>query len=170
MALLLLWTAVWCPYEVAFLPLTSFPTDWRFILNRTIDGFFLTDMLVQFFIMYPQPARPVTISSMKKSPVSLARRGALRTMVTSRRAIAWNYLTTWFSIDLISLLTCFIDIAPLISGETVESTMTLDEALSLSNATNGTLPTKESTADTFPSQLRILRILRLLRLIKLIRL
>lgn len=81
------------PFEVAFL---AGRDDFasldgvalaRFWLNRAIDGLFLANMVLQFFVMYPVPnrnARSVTY-------------------VRDLRLIARRYLTRWFLVDLVSI-------------------------------------------------------------------
>jgi CRP-like cAMP-binding protein len=87
--------AVLTPFEVAFLaspfemPLASLDgvALARFWLNRAIDGLFLADMVLQFFVMYPVPNR--NARSM--------------TYVRDLRLIARRYLTGWFLVDLVSI-------------------------------------------------------------------
>ena len=53
-ALALIFTALVTPFEVAFMPPERRAASVRFVLNRAIDIFFLFDMIIQLFIMYPQ--------------------------------------------------------------------------------------------------------------------
>ena len=93
-------------------------------------------------------------TSLKKTGVMEKPRSAIE-MVTSHRQIALHYLTGWFLIDLVSILTCLIDIIPVVQNMRVTSS---DEGAS-------------ATVDAGQlEQLRILRVLRVLRLIKLVRL
>jgi len=90
----LFFTCIFTPYEVAFITETpeemkyhlSHP-DARGILNRLIDAIFIADMFFQFFIMYP----------------IMTKRGSI-IWINCPLKIAWHYLTTWFVIDLVSIL------------------------------------------------------------------
>jgi len=72
--------------------------------------------------------------------------------VRSHKQIAIHYLSGWFLIDLVSILTCIIDIYPLTTG----------------NSNEGSEPGLADSTNI--EQLRVLRVLRVLRLIKLVRL
>ncbi|CEM39207.1 unnamed protein product [Vitrella brassicaformis CCMP3155] len=81
----LIWTAVVTPYEVAFL---ETKWDWLFVVNRLIDLLFLVDMIFNmFFVMY-----------LKQDSKTGAR------WVKDRRMIMRHYLKGWFAIDLLSIL------------------------------------------------------------------
>jgi len=69
------------PFEVAYLT-----TEYNvlFGLNRIIDVFFITDMVLQFFLMYRDEEKGV--------------------LVKSQRAIIQAYMKGWFWIDLIAVL------------------------------------------------------------------
>jgi len=79
----LLFVAVVTPYEVCFL---ETKWDWMLAINLVINVIFITDMTMQFFLMYPV-----------KTPYG-------RRMVCSHKSIVKNYLMTWFPIDVISVL------------------------------------------------------------------
>ena len=49
--IVLIYTAIVTPYEVAFLQPSKTALSGRFILNRVIDTFFTMDLILQFFIM-----------------------------------------------------------------------------------------------------------------------
>ena len=92
-ALCLLYTASVTPFEVCLLPsvalqdLLRSPNDFGlFAMNRLVDLFFTVDMCFNFFLAYQQPVH----------------RGGM--WITSLSKIRTNYLRTWFSIDLISIL------------------------------------------------------------------
>ena len=53
--LLLCYTALLTPYEVAFLPLPTTALEPRFIFNRVVDFAFIIDMIIQLLVMYPLP-------------------------------------------------------------------------------------------------------------------
>lgn len=80
----LLYTAIVCPFEVAFLQ----PTWWDsvFTCNRIIDVIFFADLCTQFF-------RKVRVST---------RNGT--TWLRTRRRIVKRYLKTWFLIDFVSVI------------------------------------------------------------------
>jgi len=76
-AMSLLW-----PYETAFLE-PAF--DLVFVFNRLCDLFLVADMLLQFFVAYPDPIRP-------------------ERAIKAPRAILMNYLRGWFFADFLSVL------------------------------------------------------------------
>ena len=79
--LLLGWTAIVTPYEVAFLNVSL---NWLFLFNRLVEFFFLLDLFLNFML-----------------PVTLPGDGV---QLFSRGAIAAQYLKFWFWIDLVSIL------------------------------------------------------------------
>lgn len=79
---LLLWTATVTPFEVGFLSTTVNGLFW---CNRVIDVCFFKDLVMNFNLGY------------------FERTGA-RTLITDRYQIAMNYLSGWFTIDLISII------------------------------------------------------------------
>ena len=62
--------------------------------------------------------------------------------VTDQREIAWHYFTTWFWLDLFSILPSSFDFYPLIASD----------------------------SDSGTSRLKVLRVIRIFRLVKLVRL
>ena len=96
--LLLIYTAIVCPFEVAFLPL-PLVHDWRFVVNRVIDAFFAADMAIQLVVMYPHE-KPVQVSDqtdgMRKLAMVMNTQRTTVELVTSHRKIAYKYLTGWF--------------------------------------------------------------------------
>lgn len=79
---LLIWTSILTPFEVAFI--TSEQIDILFLLNRIVDLSFLFDILLQFCTAYHDPSTD--------------------SLVRSHPKIAKHYLSTWFSIDLVSTI------------------------------------------------------------------
>jgi potassium voltage-gated channel Eag-related subfamily H protein 7 len=79
--LLLLYTALFTPYEVAFLNLSS--KDRAFWMSFGVDMLFLKDIFLSFFLAYDDP-----------------RNGALE---IDLRHISRNYLKGWFFLDFISI-------------------------------------------------------------------
>jgi hypothetical protein len=82
MLVLLLYTAIVTPVEVAFSNKVKY--DGLFVVNRLVDFCFLLDMGMNFNQAYPN-----------------AEDGR---MVTNRRRIARHYMMGWFSIDVISII------------------------------------------------------------------
>jgi len=78
---LLFFVMVVTPYEVAFLA-TSI--NGLFVINRLIDLYFMTDMVIQFFLMYRDEEKGV--------------------LVKDQSLIIQSYLRCWFWIDLVSIL------------------------------------------------------------------
>jgi hypothetical protein len=88
MVILLCFTALVTPFEIAFLRASDAKTDawWRFLfaVNRLVDIGFLVDMLVQCFVKYFDPHTGV--------------------WVTNLSCIRFKYFKSWFAIDLVSIL------------------------------------------------------------------
>uniref|UniRef100_A0A061SEQ6 Voltage-gated ion channel superfamily n=1 Tax=Tetraselmis sp. GSL018 TaxID=582737 RepID=A0A061SEQ6_9CHLO len=82
-AVLLIFTAVVTPYEVAFLQMNS-PLDALFIINRIVDFSFIVDMIIQFNLIYHD--------------------ASTNAWVTDRRRIARRYLMGPFLIDFLSII------------------------------------------------------------------
>ena len=78
MLTLLLFTALVTPYEVAFMT-TSL--NFLFILNRLVDVLFLKDLCMNFFV--------AQLDEMEG------------TWIVRHKALAYKYLSGWFSIDLV---------------------------------------------------------------------
>jgi len=88
--LLVLYTAIMAPYEVAFLE-SSYNV--LFAINRAIDGFFTADMLLQFFI----------------KPIDEHGRA-----INEPSRVAREYTTGWFSVDLVAVIP--FDLIAMLSG------------------------------------------------------
>ena len=92
--IILIYTAIVCPYEVAFLKSGDTWIAPRFILNRAIDLFFLIDMLLQLMVMYPME-KAVAIKFNReyadKTMESLPTRRSNVEMITSHTMIARHY-------------------------------------------------------------------------------
>ena len=84
----MLWTAFVLPFEVAFLPVAREATNTVFICGRVIDGVFLVDLVLQFFIAYKHKEH-----SSQFKPV----------WVYNSRKIARRYLMSWFLFDVVCL-------------------------------------------------------------------
>ena len=86
---LLLYTAIWTPYEVAFVEggtdSIAVVLNLRFFINRVVDFGFFVDMCFNFFLPYELP-------------------GAHGKTVTDHGAIVRHYVTGWFVIDFVSIL------------------------------------------------------------------
>ena len=87
----LLFTATVTPFEVALLDVSF---DALFIVNRVVDSIFAVDILIQFITMTEANADSAQGS----------------TWVTSPRKIAWNYMTSWFLLDVFAVAISGIDI------------------------------------------------------------
>ena len=85
MLLSLVWVATVTPFEVAFVPAT--PVIWPlFAINRIVDVVFIADILLSFCI--PFRTHP--------------KKGG--NWVYSSRAIALNYIHSWFALDLVTAI------------------------------------------------------------------
>ncbi len=126
-AFILIYIGLSTPYEISFMDTPAFPQP-LFFINRVIDAFFVMDMVLQFFIMVPRPPQPLVVkaqsgkrlrsiipSSKKKGgytkkakdPYKIKSKGN-KELITSFKGIAFNYLTTWFALDLVSVLSGWI--------------------------------------------------------------
>lgn len=125
----LLYTALLTPVEVSFLPSVSGLDALRspfFFINRALDTIFTCDMVLNFFVAYEFTSHDT---------------GA-RYWVTDSRRVIYHYLSTWFSLDFLTIsLPLFFDLLTIFGGS------------------NGAL-----------SNMSILRVMRVLRLFKLARL
>ena len=105
----LIYTAAVTPFEVAFLAQLSPSERWSdtvFLLNRCVDIIFIMDMLMQFRTAF------LRIDLIK---------GA--SWITDPGAIAFHYVrSTWFYIDLFSILTSLFDI---VGGEGLDNFIAL---------------------------------------------
>ena len=120
---ILVFLAFSVPVECAFLE----PDDQHilFTVNRVIDVFLFFDIVFHFFLMFPKKEHDSTWCT---------------TWERDHKLIAWNYLSTWFLIDLISFIP--YDVFLLNSTTSARSDLSL---------------------------LRWLRLFRLLRLVKLVK-
>jgi len=99
----LIFTAIMTPVEVGFMDIPADRwADGLFITNRCVDIIFILDVLMQFFIMYPETDI--------KSPEG-------EHWVMDRRKIAWRYVTgVWFVVDVLSIGVSLFDILAPTSG------------------------------------------------------
>jgi hypothetical protein len=105
-SLALLFTAFATPYEVGFLPPPAPPCNQPlFVINRLIDGIFLVDMAMQFFLMERIPSAKLGQTDVEwdMSIPSLARK----------------YFRGWFAIDVLSIMPSAFDLLPCGGGEAV---------------------------------------------------
>ena len=126
--LALLFTATVTPYEVALLEVHFDPL---FVINRVVDSIFVFDILVQFCTMTEHNTTSAQGS----------------TWITEPRKIAWNYLTSWFLLDVFAVAISGADVCAVILESGGDS----------------------EAADRL-AQLTVLKIFRVLRLFKLTRL
>ncbi|KAK3260002.1 hypothetical protein CYMTET_31028 [Cymbomonas tetramitiformis] len=80
--LLLIYTSVVTPYEVAFLPDSSKTYDGLFFFNRLVDFSFLLDIFFNFFL-------PIQTPDGK--------------LISKHESVVYQYLTTWFILDVVSV-------------------------------------------------------------------
>jgi len=87
----LIFTAFVTPYEVALLPGSKIDDsetwDGLFWVNNVVNLIFVKDMVMQFFLAYRIPGG-----------------GGQGMLVRNFRAIRKNYLSSWFTIDLVSII------------------------------------------------------------------
>ena len=96
-------TATTTPFEVGFLPPPKRADEALFILNRVIDGIFLADVMLQFFLMYRKESSSAEVEE-SAWEVRLDR-------------IAHRYVKSrFFYIDILSLVPSIFDIMPVVQG------------------------------------------------------
>jgi hypothetical protein len=139
----LLFTATVTPWETAFVDVDGSTNPWTqpwFIINRIIDLIFLTDMILQFFIMYPLEQKTATSQIVYgKDPLIIARR----------------YLKGWFAIDF---------------GTLIPSALSMGTSLrDYSERREGGLPGTQQQDRVDLMFLRVLRAVRMVKLIRLVR-
>ena len=106
--LALVYTALLTPFEVAFVPA---PTVWYapwFLVNRLVDGIFIFDMFLQFFIAYEH---------MDAKNADGAGVFHTHELIWDRQRIWKHYLTGAFPIDVLSILPSTFDIIPLLMSD-----------------------------------------------------
>jgi hypothetical protein len=81
MVLVLFFVAITLPYRIAFSE--KDPLIWQ-VLNYSVDLTFLTDIVLTFFTTIPDEERGEVI--------------------TDKKRIARSYLTSWFAVDVISII------------------------------------------------------------------
>ena len=114
--LALIFTAIFTPYEVAYLPPPSGPISQTreivvFWTNRFVDVIFLLDVLLNFFLAYPADAEQSS-------------EGAHWVTIPSR--IRYHYLCGWFAVDIVSTATSIFDLVDYFSdGEGLTKFMVL---------------------------------------------
>ena len=90
-ALALCWVTIATPFESAFLPPLSSPTEPLFILGRVIDAIFILDLVLQFFLV-----------------VRISTRHGMR-WVSHPLLVAVNYVRGWFIVDITSIAVSAFD-------------------------------------------------------------
>ena len=95
----LIFTAVFTPFEVGFLA-NSAPDEPIFIINRVVDGIFVLDMMINFFLMQKMDTRKRTD----------------RQWETRLHKLALRYLIGWFALDIISIVPSIFDIISATDG------------------------------------------------------
>ena len=95
----LIFTALVTPYEVAFLPPSASVLDPMFLINRSVDGIFACDIILQFFIMQ--------MVSDKYGDRWIA----------NQQVLIRRYLSGWFVIDIFSTAISAVDVLAVLSTE-----------------------------------------------------
>ena len=164
-ALALIYTSIMTPFEVAFLEVPTTAMDPWFLVNRALDVIFISDMVLQFFVMYRAKIgdedavhshgrlKQLAQINLAKVAVATATKSTQPTSgsnndeviwVASRQRIALHYLTGWFIIDVASVGASAFDFPPLFVDDTPEGLANL-------------------------KTLRVVRVLRLVKLVRLVR-
>jgi len=90
-AIILIFVAVFTPFEVSFLD----PELWLFVVGRFLDVFFAIDMIFQFFLMIPKEDEKDKLES-------------------NWHVIVVTYLRGWFLLDILALGASVFDYIPVI--------------------------------------------------------
>jgi hypothetical protein len=80
---------LWTPFQIAFTPYDIAPSSVNFVLNRIVDGAFVTDTVIGFFVSYND--------------------GVSGEYIRNSKDIAKHYISTWFFFDAISTCCGFVD-------------------------------------------------------------
>jgi potassium voltage-gated channel Eag-related subfamily H protein 7 len=126
--LALMFTATVTPYEIALL---ETKLDWLFWVNRLVDFAFTLDIGINFFLMYTD---------------------ATGRMVNNRAKIRMNYVTSWFTLDVLSIIPGYLDCYMVASGD---------------KGSSGQL--KGIRATRLAKMGRVIRLLRLLKMARIFR-
>ncbi|KAJ3214044.1 hypothetical protein HDU67_002138 [Dinochytrium kinnereticum] len=146
--MLLLFTASVTPFETAFVK-SEGSIDFLFLINRIIDLIFMVDLFIQIRLPY----RDVNTGKYVSDP----------------KAVAINYLTTWFAVDLVSVIP--LELMSL-GQSSSSSTADLDIEGETSSIISGGVANSTVIAATSGrnlGELKMLRFFRLMRLLKLLR-
>jgi hypothetical protein len=184
--LALAFTALVTPFEIGFFPsespgwnMTSTELSW-FYANRVVDIIFLTDVFLQFRIMYPAPtatdARTHSASPEAADVAALpsdthvrqTRRASMHTIVSNRsnvlyvasgRKIAERYVySAWFVLDIVSLVPSIAELA-------LKGIMS-DQAAA---AGEGSDQPQRGRGANIIIMLRMVRVARLVKLVRLVK-
>jgi hypothetical protein len=96
-AIALLFTALFTPFEVAFLTPPGH-MDSTFVLNRIVDAIFIADMVAQFLIVIPAS-------------------GPNGRDIVEHSLIAQRYMSSWFGLDFTSTALSALDILPFVQRD-----------------------------------------------------
>lgn len=107
-AVALLYTATLTPFEVAFIASPESVMNVWFLINRSIDLIFVSDLLLQFFIAFE------ALDSKNADGHGIFHTHVL---IWDRARIAKHYLLGSFVIDVISILPSALDIFPFVLDE-----------------------------------------------------
>lgn len=108
----LMFTAIITPFEISHLSSEINPL---WVTNRIVDTVFITDLILQFFLVYED--------------MSIA--DASQRWVQDKRKIARHYLSGWFSIDFVSCLVSGFDFVEIAGAEVDRSVLSMLRALRL---------------------------------------
>ena len=101
-AVALIFTALFTPFEVGYLPAPETALEPLFLVNRTIDVIFIIDMCFQFFLMH-RIETPNSSDADAEWELDI-------------RKIGQRYLKGWFLIDVASIVPSLFDILPLVGA------------------------------------------------------
>ena len=130
------------PFDQIFGPDGNAGSAAVFVINRCIDLFFMTDILLNFFMAYQEPSF----------------KGGM--WVTARRRIACNYIQTWLLLDVLSVIPFDLIARPDATGPDV---------LNSQRGTSAGIDLEAQESAEGLGVLRAARVLRLARLTKLLR-
>eukprot|EP00966_Prymnesium_polylepis_P203467 4713933-Prymnesium_polylepis.1 len=122
----LAFTALITPFEVAFLPSPTTAADPLFLINRFVDMLFIVDIHLNFRMMHP---RGVVTDQAGKTHLSL--------WEDDLGAIARNYLLGWFAIDISSVAVSSIDFIALAHAAEEEERTSATRGLKLLRVLRG---------------------------------
>jgi len=154
------------PYEIAFVDAPDMPdsTAGLFIYNRIVDGLFLVEMLMEFFIAIPGGLQMEGLQGITHEDLQLEDVISRAQMsLFDLKAIAYRYATGWLAIDVAAMVPSSFDIY--FSTIQVEVEVSDDD----DGGEGGSAAVRATRAVKLIKLVRMARMLKMLRLVRLLK-